>query len=245
MKNQKKTVGTPEQIIAEQLRQITRIYVLTVKYRNKFNNLIRTKLEFVDNEKHKEKWDVFFTNLSSLHQEMEKEIKKEMKALVLQHPWGKYLMSIRGIAERVAAGLIGEFCGAIYGSIEKDEKEKEGKTPKSKFISWGPRQFEGTANVWAFAGFSNQPDGKAMKRRTGQAYPHNKYLKQTLYQFVEKQIMLKGDYYEAYKERKEYERKKAPELSKGHIDNRAKRYTIKKFLSEIKHKLIDGSKEAL
>ena len=109
--------------------------------------------------------------------------------------------------------------------------------PKPKFVSHGPRKFEKTSDLWAFAGY-HVKDGKAVKPKRGEKANWNKYLKLACYKFGEGQVRQGDEYRKIYDLRKAYEAGRDSEMSKGHADRRAKRYIIKKFLSNINHDLI-------
>lgn len=232
-KNHTHNVKNQEPIVAEELRQLSRLFVLTEKFRNKHQNLRNSKIPFLTDEK----WLGEFELQKKRGKEHEHEIKKSIETLVNQHPWGEYLMSIRGVGPVIAGGIIGELCGDIYASIDKGNIKEGGKLPKPALIGHGPRTFERTSDLWAYAGYGVR-DGKAAKRTTGEASSWNKYLKLLCYKFAENQIKQGTDYRKIYDERKAYEQTMHPELSKAHIHNRATRYMIKKFLSNIKHDLL-------
>lgn len=221
--------------IAEQLRQLSRLYVNSQKYRNKFGNLLRSKFQYVDDKDTETTVMGTFKDISG----MEKVYEKKMKTLLPQHPWSKYLLSVRGLGTVIASSIIGELDGARYNAIEKDRK-----VTKSDFLGYG-KDFEKTSNLWAYAGYAVK-DGKAVKPTHGEKCSWNKYLKLACYKFAENQIKQGDKYRKVYDDRKKYEqaRQKGVEnqmaagLSKMHIHRRAMRYMIKKFLSDINHDLI-------
>ena len=223
---------------AESLRQLSRMYVQVQKWRLRFANLKRGKTPFLKDDL--DEWDILFTNNENTILKIEEELMKKMGKLVKAHSWGEYLLGIRGVGPGIAGSIIGELCGDIYGSIKEGElKNEEGKLPKAKFISHGPREFEKTSDLWAFAGY-HVKDGKAVKPKRGEKANWNKYLKIACFKFAENQIKQGEEYRKIYDLRKAYEMERDSKMSKGHADRRAKRYIIKKFLSNIKHDLVMG-----
>lgn len=228
--NQDKRVNNQALVVAERLRQLTRQYVEMQKNRIKFSNqsMLRSKmLEVVDKEG---KWNEYFDVQVKQNKEFEEELKKKIDKLIKQHPWGEYLMNIKGIGPVIAGSLIGELNGFVYGTIEKDSKNVV-----SKVLGKG-RHFEGTCNLWAYAGYGVN-NGVAQKRTAGEKSSWNKYLKLTLFKFAESFIKGGGPYREIYDNRKLYEQEMHPELTKMHIHRRSMRYSIKKFLSNLYHDL--------
>lgn len=233
-KNQDRCVKNQKENVAEELRQLSRLFVLTEKFRNKYNNLNNSKLPYLSDES----WADQFKLQSKNSHEHEDIIKKSIEKLTKQHPWGEYLLSIRGVGPVIAGGIIGELCGDIYSSIDKGNIKEGGKLPKPVLVGHGPRTFERTSDLWAYAGYGVR-EGKAIKRTTGETSSWNKYLKLLCYKFAENQIKQGEEYRKIYDERKTYEQSTHPELTKGHIHNRAMRYMIKKFLSNINHDLLN------
>ena len=217
--------------VAEQLRQLSRLYVNAQKYRNKYGNMLFSKTDYLEGDK--KEWELFFKTQLSKNMDLEKGLDKKMDELLPQHPWSEYLLKIRGVGPVIASSIIGELDGAIYGHIEKDSTEKP------ELRGYG-REFERTSDLWAFAGYAVK-DGKAAKRKTGETSAWNNYLKLACYKFSENQIKQGTTYRKVYDDRKLFEQTNHAELTKGHIHARAKRYMIKKFLSDIKHDLVDQS----
>ena len=249
MKNQRRLVQNQSSLVAEQLRQLSRIYVLIQKHRCRYDNLVGSKLEYLQDT---DKWKKFFERNSKTFKETEIGLKKELEELVKQHEWGNYLLNIKGVGAGIAGSIIGELCGNIYAHIEKDNKKIGGKMPKPKLLGYGPRKFEKTSDLWAYAGFTVN-NGKAVRRKRGEAFSHNSYLKLICYKFAVNQVK-QGDYYrKLYVKRLEYEAKRQPEWYLGkkvnnkgkeydsyslHCRRRAERYIIKKFLSNVNHHLV-------
>lgn len=237
MKNQKKGVQDRHQI-AENLRQLSRMYVVSQKYRIKYGNFMGFvkdtesefggKFQYYDNPELKNKIGSSWANFQTIEHDLTKQINAELA----QHPWHAWLKNIKGVGPIIEASIIGELDGAIYGHIEEGEEKKT----KSPLLGYG-RKFESTADLWSYAGFSVK-DGKAVKRKVGEKSTWNKYLKLTMYKFAVSQIMAKGTYRELYDQRKVYDAQLHPELKPIHIENRSRRYIIKKFLSDINHNLI-------
>lgn len=219
--------------IAEQLRQLTRMYVETQKNRIKFSNqsLLRGKmLDVVDKDG---KWGDYFKLSVNKYKESEQKLKKKIEELVKQHPWGEYFLKIKGIGPVIAGSFIGELNGFRYGTIEKGTKRVV-----SELKGMG-RTFESTCNLWAYAGYG-VIDGQAQKRKAGEMSNWNKYLKLTCFKFAESFIKVGGPYRDIYDKRKEEEQKNHADLTKMHIHRRSMRYAIKKLLSNINHDLLEA-----
>lgn len=219
--------------VAEQLRQLTRIYNQTLDERKKFVMRLNRKTPYLLESA--SEYESAFESMIARNKENEAEIKKKIDTLVKQHPWYAYLNNIKGVSSIISATLIGELCGYIYGALPAGAKD----TDLPPLYSKGPRPFERTSDLWAFCGFAVK-DGKAARRTKGEAAKYNRHLKQIGFHFGECQIRANGPYRKYYDERKVFEQEHHADLSKGYIHNRARRYMIKKFLSDVKHDLIDG-----
>ena len=247
MKNQQNNVKNQKNPVAERLRQLSRIYNVMVEERNKQDRRLALKTRFLNDKE----WEGKFTSWGKDKRKKEEEIKDELVLLVKQHPWGEYLLKVRGVGAGIAGAIIGELCGDIYGALPKGAS-KEDLPP---FLAHGPRPFERTSDLWAYAGFAVK-DGKVIERKKGEVYSHNKYLKLACYKFAVNQIKQGDKYRKIYDIRKELEKKLHPDkiwegkywgktkkkkylYTPKHIDIRARRYMIKKFLSDIKHDLVD------
>jgi hypothetical protein len=218
--------------------------VTTQKYRNKYGNLFRGKLPYLGDPDQQAIWKQNLEEWggNSL-MNVESELEKQMRKLLKSHPWSAWFDAVKGVGPVIAASIIGELDGARYGHIEEGQVKEGEERPIAPFLGYG-REFESTADLWSYAGWGVR-DGKAAKRKKGEASAWNNYLKLACYKFIESTIKSRGTYREAYDTRKEYEAVTHPELTKGHINNRAKRYTIKKFLSDINHNLILATKERM
>ena len=215
--------------VAEQLRQLTRLYINAQKYRIKYGNMFQGKIQYIPYES--EEWGIKFASSAADYEKIEEKLLKEIKETVKLHDWSKWLGTIKGVGPIIAGSIIGELDGAIYGSIEKDHKVN-----KSDLKGFG-RKFESTADLWSYAGWG-VVDGKAQRKKRGEAASWNKYLKLTSYKFIDSTIKSKGTYKPVYDNRKIYELQNHPEFSKMYIHKRAMRYTIKKFLSDVRYNLI-------
>ncbi len=201
------------------------------KNRIKFSNQAALRGKMLDVVDKEAGWGKYFTLETTKYKEGEVELKKKIGKFVLLHSWGKYLLAVTGIGPVIAGSIIGELDGFRYGSIKKDEKRVVSK------IEGVGREFDGTANLWSYAGYGVS-DGKAQKRKSGELASWNKYLKLTCFKFAESVIKAGGSYREVYDTRKLYEQKNHPDLTKMHIHRRSMRYMIKKFLSNINHDLL-------
>lgn len=234
--------------IAEQLRQLTRLYIQTQKFRIRNSNLwTRRRIDLAMARYDTESNDARQKEMIDSIRTREENITKEIKNLVKLHPWNKWLSGVKGCGPYISGTLIGELDGFVYKPFEKGEKSDKieseeyqtmspseyQKTLKSKFSGYG-RSFDKTSNLWHYCGY-HVVDGKAAKPKKGQLSDWNKYLKQALYQFAETQVKLSGPYRKLYDNRKVYEVKRNKEISKMHAHKRAMRYIIKKFLSDFRY----------
>lgn len=228
-------------LVAEQLRQLSRLLIATQKYRIKYKRSFDMKKTLLDDEIIKE----VFASLNAdgaKKDETEKQIETLMKKLLKKHPWWPWFESIRGVAHITAASLIGECDGLVFKSIEKgtemEEKDEMNRTIiKMEKLGYG-RTFESTSDLWSFAGYGVK-DGKAVRMTHGQAANWNKYLKVSCFKMMDSTIKSNGDYRKYYDERKVYEKKRDPEMSDGHAHNRAMRRAIKIFLADFKHECLE------
>ena len=146
-------------------------------------------------------------------EQMEKDAKKMMRREMKKHKLWPWLESIRGIDTTLAARLMHRL-----GDI------------KNKFPS--------PAHLWSYAGL----DGPGWRQR-----PHSWGLTSICYNIADsfqKQPALSGGYRDIYDARKEYEATKPPcekckeqgfeeKCRPGHINNKARRYTVKEFLKDL------------
>jgi len=138
--------------------------------------------------------------------EYEEHLLKHIRALLKVNPfYNAWLKHIKGVGPLMAASLISEI-----GSVDK---------------------FPGPRSLWAYAGL-HVVDGKAPKRAKGVKSNWNPTLRTTCWklggQFVKAKTSLGRQLYDGYKGY--YIEKDNPSLSKGQIDNRARRKVVKAFL---------------
>lgn len=140
--------------------------------------------------------------------ELEKHAGKIVAAMVKREPiYQAYLSHIKGIGPSLSAVLISEI--------------------------GDPGRFPNISSLWSYCGLGVQ-DGEARKRRRGEKANWNSVLRMTCARKMTDQfIKLRGcfgrklyDQYKAY-----YTERDGETLSKGHIDNRARRKVAKVFLS--------------
>jgi protein subunit release factor B len=82
------------------------------------------------------------------------------------------------------------------------------------------------SNIWSYFGLApNQ------KRKRGEKVNYNPLAKTIVWKIADCFIKTKSPYRKIYDERKKYEQEKHPELTKGHIDMRARRYMVKEIFS--------------
>ncbi len=153
-----------------------------------------------------------FTN--EFQQGVEKELLKVEKDLKKRMEWhlsgvGIYvwLNSIKGIGPVLAGGLI-----AYIQDIER---------------------FDTVSKLWKYGGWAVYPDGTIQRRKKGEKLDYNPKLKQICWKIGESFVKI-GDFYrERYEEYRADEDENHPDLSKGHRYARAKRRTVKLFLSHL------------
>ncbi len=99
-------------------------------------------------------------------------------------------------------------------------------------------KLESAGKLWAYAGFNPE-----VKWEKGKLRPWNASLKKLCFLMGESFIKVKNNpkdiYGKVYQKRKDWEALKHPELKKGHIHNRSRRYAIKLFLADIVKTLHD------
>ena len=84
------------------------------------------------------------------------------------------------------------------------------------------------SNIWSYFGLApNQ------KRKRGEKVNYNPLAKTIAWKIADCFIKSKSPYRKIYDERKKYEQEKHPELTKGHINMRARRYMVKRFLVDL------------
>lgn len=234
-KDHKDSVKNPGAIVnvAEQLRQLSRIYLTSQRFRNRYGNMLGGKAGYLKacGTDMDEITPVFAKPVNDLSS-FEDGLKKKIVKLLKLHPWGNELTSIKAVGPVIAASVIGELGGFRYGSIPEGE------------IGWKPsnklgegRTFESTADLWSFAGWGVR-DGKAIRPTHGEKSSYNRYLKLATYYLADGCVKVGGPYRDVYDMRKKYEQVNHPELKPFHIEKRVKRYVAKKFLSDINHKFL-------
>lgn len=138
--------------------------------------------------------------------EYEEHLQKHIQALLKVTPFYQaWLKHVNGVGPLIAASLISEI-----GSVDK---------------------FPGPRSLWAYAGL-HVVDGKAPKRKKGEKSNWNPTLRMACWKlgtaFVRATNGLGRQLYDEYKAY--YTAKDNPSLSKGQIDNRARRKVVKDFL---------------
>ncbi|MEK9155002.1 MAG: transposase [Patescibacteria group bacterium] len=97
------------------------------------------------------------------------------------------------------------------------------------------RRFPNEAHLKNYAGYGFSGNNQIQKRRKGEVASWNNFLKQGIFLFTD-QVNRRSNCLPWNKmliERKEYERQKFPDISKGHIHAKACRYLGQKFLEYI------------
>lgn len=195
--------------------------------------------------------------LKTLEEGLAKKIKKE----VPEHPiWDKWLKHVGGIGLILAAQLICLITGQVHTpecQVKRDayyskKKRGEGKRgvreddkedyPKGcPYICDCPlvgiERFGSVSSLWKYAGM-DVVNGKAPRRKKGEKISWNPRLRALCYNIGKSFVMnIKGPYrkhydrFKALEQAKNLERSKG--LSKGHIDARARRKTVKLFLAHL------------
>jgi len=137
---------------------------------------------------------------------MEKDIANVLAAsLKKEEIWNEYLKKVKGIGPVLASGLISLI----------DIK-------KARHIS----------SLWKYAGF-DVVNGKAPRMQRGQKTTWNPLMRTICWKVAKSFLMVKSPYAKFYEKRKKYEQRKHKDLTKMHIHNRALRFMIKRFLSDL------------
>lgn len=138
---------------------------------------------------------------------LEKFLDSEIKDGVKEYPiYSDYLVNIKGVGHVLSAGLI-----AWIQDVEK---------------------YATVSKLWAYAGL-HVVDGEAARRKQGQQSNWNTRLKTHCWKLGDSFIKSKGPYRELYDKYRLYEEERFPDLTKLHRFNRAKRKTVKVFLSHL------------
>ena len=143
--------------------------------------------------------------------EIGKACAKEMEKLAKQLPAAAFVESVRGFGFVGFAQIIGE-----TGDL---------------------RKYANPAKVWKRMGLAVAPDGKAQRRITGDAAIEMGFSPQRRkISWVIGDSLIKGNkdgYRSLYDERKEMEKARNPEMTKGHAHKRAQRFMEKRLLREL------------
>ena len=169
--------------------------------------------------------DYYFEKFS----EMEKEIIRHLKKAIAQEPlWKDYLKGVKGIGPVIASGLINlidfkkaRHVSSLWKYAGRDVVDGEARSRKKKHLV--PKTYK-------------NKQGKKIKT---QGISFNPLLKTLTWKAGVSFLKSGSPYRKIYDERKKYERRKHPELTRGHIHNRAMTYMIKRFLL---HLWIEGRK---
>lgn len=137
---------------------------------------------------------------------IEKSIKKYLANEIKDEPiWVKFLKKVKGIGPVLASGLINLI------------DIKKAQHPSS---------------LWKFAGL-DVVDGKARKKVKGEKLTYNPLMRTLCWKLAKSFLMSNSQYVKYYKQRKEYEKIHHPEFTPKHIDARARRYMVKRFLVDL------------
>jgi len=181
------------------------------------------------------------TTLKSLEGKLARDIGK----LVHEHPmWGYWLKDLFGIGEVMAGQLICLVTGQVHTpecQVKRDayysKKVKgEGKR-EARYVCDCPlveiERFPTVSSLWKYAGM-HVVDGKAPRRKRGEKVDWNPRFRSLCYNIGKSFVInTKGPYRQHYDRFKAEDTEKHPDLSKGHLDARARRKTVKLFLSHL------------
>jgi len=179
-------------------------------------------------------------------EDAEKSLKKSITTRnKKQGIWNWWLKDVRGVGEVFSAQLISLIHGqvhtpectekrdAYFAKKDKDE-DKRAESYECDCPILGMERFPNVSSLWKYAGMDVR-DGKAPKRAKGQKITWNPRLRSVCYNIGKSFVMVgKGGVYRAFYDKvKAEEVEKHPELTKGHIDARARRKVVKLFLSHL------------
>jgi hypothetical protein len=181
-------------------------------------------------------------SLKTLEDYIAKEIKKEVHEQAI---WNYWLKSVKGVGEIFSAQLISLIYGQVHTSecqvkrdayySKKDKgEEKRAQTYECDCPVTGMERFPMVSSLWKYAGM-HVVDGKAPKRKKGEKITWNPRFRSVCYNIGKSFVMVgKGGPYRAYYDKvKAEDTEKHPDLRKGHLDARARRKTVKLFLSHL------------
>lgn len=179
-----------------------------------------------------------FKQLKQLEKGVSDHIKWQVKELPI---WENWLKDVKGIGHILTGGLFAWICGQQHTDecLKKREKyfakkKKGAKKRKERFECkcpiMGIARFPYVSSLWKYCGL-DVVDGKAPRRAKGQKITWNPRMRTLCWKIGESFVKTHGFYRDQYEEFREQEDTKHPKLSKLHRFNRAKRKTVKLFLS--------------
>jgi len=185
--------------------------------------------------------------------DLEKQLKSQADTLLQNEPIYVWMNKIKGIGPCLAGGLIASINIAFVpienlDKVDEIQKEYSMKTKDKKFLVptvRGIQAFDRISNLWSYCGQS-VVDGHAPKRKRGEKINWSTKLRVLCWKLGESFVKT-GDFYrEIYEKFREVEDQrdyicnackkkypKAKQCSKGHRYARAKRKTVKLFLSHL------------
>lgn len=181
-----------------------------------------------------------FKRLKELEKGVSSLIKSEVKTLPI---WNMWLKDVKGIGHILTAGLYSWICGQKHTAkcIKKREKyfakkAKGAKKRKTRFECKCPiiaiGRFPYVSSLWKYCGL-DVVGGKAPKRTKGKKITWNPRMKTLCWKIGESFVKTRDFYRTQYDNFRDAEDTKHPDLSKLHRYNRAKRKTVKLFLSHL------------
>lgn len=188
---------------------LLRLYYQIQKYRLAFGSQVR---ELEKSKKDAEIMKGFFDKTHDL----EKDIAKEVQAIVTTHPMYGWLEEVKGIGPIIAAALV--------SSIDISKAQH-------------------ASSLWKYMGLAVTPEGTAERRVRGQKIQYNPFLKDVCWKIGQSFIKTKGKYRMIYDTSKLFYKKKFPKTvtdpktkkkmyTKGHIHNMAIRRAVKLFIAD-------------
>ena len=149
-------------------------------------------------------------DLNRLEVRLEGRCKHHLKHMDV---WKLYLSQIKGIGPRLGASLVG--------------------------IIITPERFPTVSKLWKYAGLATDANGKIQKAQMNKAHDWSNELRMTVYKLEDSFIKTNGGYRRLYDMFKGIEvgrndmRGADDKLSKGHVNQRARRKVGKRFLSHL------------
>ena len=187
--------------------------------------------------------DEYFVKLYSIEKEIAKSLKNSIKD---EKIWKEFLEKVKGIGPILASTLINlidirkarhisslwklglgtPVCPKCTNEVEKVFINKQGKKIKKKVVIMVDANQQGSCPKCRRKGIAPKP-------RRGVVLPYNPLLRTTFWKIGKSFLMTKSPYRKYYDQRKEYENLNNSQLKPFHIERRARRYMLERFLSDL------------